>query len=103
MLAREPSSMKRCCPDCHQVVPLGRRISLEFLGGEIVCSCGAVLHIRHDGAWIIASLLGTVVFSEVAIFLLIVLTILGAVVWLGWWALAVAAFAFAAVGVGVAT
>ncbi len=94
--------MRRDCPQCHQPILLRQRVSLEFLGGDIVCSCGAVLHIRHDSAWIVASVLGSGVFSDVAVFLLILLTAVGAVVWLGWWSLGVAALVFVSVGIIVA-
>jgi hypothetical protein len=46
--------------------------------------------------------LGSAVLSDVAVFLLVLLTLVGAVAWLGWWTLAFGAALFITLGVLVA-
>jgi len=95
--------MKRHCPDCQTPVPLRARIRQEFLGGHIACGCGARLHIKHDAAWILGSVLGTAVLSDLAVFLVVLFTLAFTVAWLGgWWSLAVGTALFVTLGVLVA-
>ena len=94
--------MKRHCPDCQTPIPLRERIRQEFLGGHIACGCGARLHIHHDAAWILGSVLGTAVLADVAVFLVVLFTLVFAVALLGWWSFAVGTALFITVGVLVA-
>jgi hypothetical protein len=76
-------------------VPASRKLRLEFLGGEIVCTrCSAVLHINHTTAW---AILGQ---PEVLLVAGVLFATAAAV--LHWWSILLAIGVFVTVGVTVA-
>lgn len=90
---RKPSAD---CPACATAIPSRQLIQLEFFGGDIVCGCGAVLHLDHHRWWMAVMLLGV----ELWLLVLVVVVLLASRI--GWWIVALAVAAFVALGVLVA-
>lgn len=84
------------CPACAAVIPSRELILLEFFGGDVVCGCGAVLHLDHHRWWMALMLLGI----EVWLLVVVVVALLTSLI--GWWIVPLAVAVFVALGVLVA-